>query len=55
MNSARTTARTSDGALRDEHARLTRRRIIDAAYASFVEGRGYSRTTIAALARAAEV
>lgn len=41
--------------MRREHAELTRSRVVDAAYGCFVEGVGYSKTTMAQLATAAEV
>ena len=49
-----TASRPYRSALRDEHALVTRRRIVDAAAALFVE-RGYVPTTIDAIAQRAEV
>jgi AcrR family transcriptional regulator len=46
--------RTYDSPLRDEHARLTRRRIIDAAHRMLLDG-GYGAMTIGALAQEAGV
>ena len=46
--------RTYDSPLRDEQARLTRRRIVDAAHRMLLEG-GYGAMTIAGLAREAGV
>jgi AcrR family transcriptional regulator len=45
--------RSYTSALRTEQARLTRQRIIDAARELFV-ARGYARTTVADIARAAD-
>jgi AcrR family transcriptional regulator len=48
------TSRPYHSSLRDEHARATRRRIVDAAHDLFV-GHGYAATTIDAIAASAQV
>lgn len=54
MSQANSTGRSYTSPIREEQARLTQRRITDAAYELFLE-HGYGSTTVAAVARAAGV